>query len=154
MLKMKKTTIFIFITLLVFGFVTFMSIQSIEAASLQRILKVGTRGEDVAEVQKMLASLGVDVGPIDGIFGPKTKQAVIVFQKYNNLKVDGMVGQQTYSALLLHTGKSTSSNRTAASTTVSRGGSRISSQEMQLLAQLISSEAKGEPYEGQVAVGA
>jgi len=57
------------------------------------------RGEDVRELQNKLASLGYDVGPVDGIFGPRTERAVIEFQKNNGLKVDGIVGPQTYDML-------------------------------------------------------
>jgi len=57
------------------------------------------RGEDVRELQNKLASLGYDVGPIDGIFGRRTESAVIQFQKNNGLKVDGIVGPQTYDML-------------------------------------------------------
>jgi peptidoglycan hydrolase-like protein with peptidoglycan-binding domain len=46
-----------------------------------------------------LESLGYDVGPIDGIFGPLTEKAVRKFQKDNKLVVDGIVGQETFAAL-------------------------------------------------------
>lgn len=43
----------------------------------------------------ILQSLGYDPGPIDGIFGPRTKNAVMRFQRDNGLKVDGIVGPET-----------------------------------------------------------
>ncbi|WP_237660873.1 peptidoglycan-binding protein [Tepidanaerobacter sp. GT38] len=64
-----------------------------------RILYRGLQGEDVKELQSKLESLGYDVGPIDGIFGPLTENAVKAFQKDNGLVVDGIVGQETFSAL-------------------------------------------------------
>jgi peptidoglycan hydrolase-like protein with peptidoglycan-binding domain len=64
-----------------------------------RILRRGMRGKDVEELQNKLASLGYNVGPIDGIFGRLTEQAVIQFQKDNGLKVDGIVGPQTFDML-------------------------------------------------------
>ena len=64
-----------------------------------RILYQGLQGEDVKELQSKLESLGYDVGPIDGIFGPLTERAVRKFQKDNQLVVDGIVGQETYAAL-------------------------------------------------------
>lgn len=64
-----------------------------------RTLYWGLRGEDVRILQSKLESLGYDVGPIDGIFGPKTEQAVRRFQMNNNLLVDGIVGPQTFAAL-------------------------------------------------------
>ncbi|MCG1013159.1 peptidoglycan-binding protein [Tepidanaerobacter sp. GT38] len=50
-----------------------------------RILYRGLQGEDVKELQSRLESLGYDVGPIDGIFGPLTENAVKKFQKDNGL---------------------------------------------------------------------
>ncbi|MDK2879890.1 MAG: hypothetical protein PWR06_2606 [Thermoanaerobacteraceae bacterium] len=64
-----------------------------------RILRRGMRGNDVRELQSKLQSLGYNVGPIDGIFGPLTEKAVMQFQKDNKLKVDGIVGPQTYDML-------------------------------------------------------
>jgi peptidoglycan hydrolase-like protein with peptidoglycan-binding domain len=64
-----------------------------------RILYEGLQGEDVRELQSALESLGYDVGPIDGIFGPLTERAVKKFQKDNGLVVDGIVGQETFAAL-------------------------------------------------------
>lgn len=61
----------------------------------------GDRGTDVAYVQAILQQLGYDLGPagVDGDFGPKTEEAVIVFQKKNGLIADGVVGPMTYQAL-------------------------------------------------------
>jgi spore germination protein len=64
-----------------------------------RILKQGMRGPDVAEVQRRLRTWGYNPGPIDGIFGPKTLNAVIQFQTARRLKPDGIVGPITYSEL-------------------------------------------------------
>lgn len=63
------------------------------------MLSVGSTGSDVKELQLRLAALGYDVGPIDGIFGPKTRAAVIAFQTDSNIDVDGIVGPQTFGAL-------------------------------------------------------
>jgi len=57
-------------------------------------LRVGSRGNDVELLQKRLG--GVD---IDGIFGPKTRSAVIAYQSQNGLDVDGIVGPKTWSSL-------------------------------------------------------
>ncbi|KXG78683.1 Spore cortex-lytic enzyme [Fervidicola ferrireducens] len=64
-----------------------------------RILRRGMRGMDVAELQMKLQSLGYYMGPIDGIFGPLTERAVRQLQRDNNIKVDGIVGPQTYAVL-------------------------------------------------------
>ncbi|MDQ7094329.1 peptidoglycan-binding protein [Desulfosporosinus sp. PR] len=62
-------------------------------------LKIGSRGSDVAEVQYFLQQWGYDPGPTDGIFGPRTDQAVRQFQSAHGLVVDGIVGPVTYQAL-------------------------------------------------------
>ena len=84
---------------------------------------------------------------MDGIFGEQTKQAVINFQKKNNLTADGVAGPQTLKAM----GISSSSSSSGGS---SGGQGQYSSGDVDLLARVISAESRGEPYAGQVAVGA
>ncbi len=62
-------------------------------------LSVGSRGDDVRTLQHQLADRGFDPGPSDGIFGPLTLTAVISYQKYQKLWVDGLVGPRTKAAL-------------------------------------------------------
>ncbi|HCL4445315.1 TPA: peptidoglycan-binding protein [Clostridium botulinum] len=64
-----------------------------------RILKKGDRGSDVRKIQAVLQKIGYDVGPIDGIFGSKTEEAVKRFQLNNGLVVDGIIGPKTYEIL-------------------------------------------------------
>lgn len=64
-----------------------------------RILRLGSRGSDVMEIQSLLKKIGYDPGPIDGIFGTKTQQAVIQFQRDNGLVPDGIIGPNTYRVL-------------------------------------------------------
>ena len=59
----------------------------------------GDKGSDVEQIQTFLRAKGFDPGPIDGVFGPRTKVAVIAFQRANNLIVDGIVGPQTLAKL-------------------------------------------------------
>ncbi len=63
------------------------------------LLKTGSSGEAVRNLQKRLSELGYDVGEVDGIFGAGTKHAVILFQKRNGLDADGLAGAQTQRAL-------------------------------------------------------
>jgi peptidoglycan hydrolase-like protein with peptidoglycan-binding domain/GH25 family lysozyme M1 (1,4-beta-N-acetylmuramidase) len=63
-------------------------------------LKSGNSGSKVKALQQYLAKLGYSPGAIDGIFGSKTKQSVMAFQKTNSLTVDGIVGQETWLAIL------------------------------------------------------
>ena len=64
-----------------------------------RLLKSGSKGEDVTALQLRLRELGYDPGEADGIYGTATKQAVQAFQKRNNLSVDGAAGKQTQARL-------------------------------------------------------
>ena len=101
--------------------------------------KIGSRSEEVRNIQKVLKEKGYYTGSIDGIFGTRTKNAVIKFQKDMGLKADGIAGKQTLKALGLAENDS-------------YGG--YSSSDYELLARIISAESRGEPYMGQVAVGA
>lgn len=56
-------------------------------------------GTRTSELQQQLQSRGFDPGPVDGINGPRTKEAVKAFQKANGLAVDGIVGPKTRAAL-------------------------------------------------------
>jgi g-D-glutamyl-meso-diaminopimelate peptidase len=61
-----------------------------------QILKIGSRGTQVMEIQALLNKLGYDVGVIDGIYGPKTSEAVQKFQRYFGLSPTGVVNDETY----------------------------------------------------------
>lgn len=60
----------------------------------------GDQGTDVAELQTRLNALGYDAGSSDGDFGETTLKAVKAFQKDRGLEADGVVGSQTYLALM------------------------------------------------------
>ena len=104
------------------------------------LYKKGSGGAVVSEIQTRLKNWGYYYGAVDGVYGSQTEKAVRWFQEKNGLHVDGQVGDQTLAALGMPTGGST--------------GSQKGSGSIDLLARLISAEARGEPYEGQVAVGA
>ena len=106
---------------------------------------VGSRGNEVRSIQQRLKDWGYYSGAVDGIYGTKTKSAVIKFQKKHNVTADGICGPKTLELIGLPTGKD--------NTSASSNGN-YSSSDYQLLARLISAEARGEPYLGQVAVGA
>ncbi|MDO5022041.1 MAG: peptidoglycan-binding protein, partial [Eubacteriales bacterium] len=63
------------------------------------LLKIGSRGNDVVQLQNNLIKLGYLTGKADGIFGTQTALAVTGFQRANKLQADGMAGQDTLSAL-------------------------------------------------------
>ena len=108
--------------------------QQAQAATYRQ----GSTGEQVRIIQTKLKNWGYYDGAVDGIFGSGTAEAVRYFQRKNGLTADGIVGPATLKALGMSTGS---------------GGSGQEST-VELLARVISAEARGEPYSGQVAVGA
>ena len=110
--------------------------QCADAASYRR----GSSGAVVRTIQEKLSAWGYYSGEADGVYGSATEKAVKSFQQNNGLTADGIAGPATLRAM----GIDDSSASAAAS----------SSQDVNLLARLISAEARGEPYIGQVAVGA
>ena len=107
------------------------------------LYKRGASGATVTEIQRRLKAWGYYDGAVDGVYGSRTEAAVRWFQRKNSLSVDGQVGDQTLAALGIPSGGGGGG---------SGGGSYNG--DVQLLARIISAEARGEPYQGQVAVGA
>ena len=128
---MKKRVIYFCILI----FIIFFGITKTYATS-----RYGSTGNEVKQIQTKLKQWGYYNENIDGIYGSKTLKAVKDFQTKNGLKVDGIVGNQTLSAL----GISSSSNKNTSS----------NNSNLYLISQVIYGEARGETYEGQVAVGA
>jgi peptidoglycan hydrolase-like protein with peptidoglycan-binding domain len=64
-----------------------------------RVLGLGSRGDDVTELQNRLTAAGLYSGPISGVFGPMTKAAVIKLQAQNGLPQTGFVGVLTMKVL-------------------------------------------------------
>lgn len=62
-------------------------------------LRLGSRGAAVSTLQNRLVAAGFNPGPVDGIFGRRTHEAVLAFQKSKNLTQDGIVGPRTWAAL-------------------------------------------------------
>lgn len=62
------------------------------------MLRNGSQGDEVKELQQALLAKGFSPGPIDGIFGPKTEDAVKRFQERHGLEVDGIAGPKTMAA--------------------------------------------------------
>ena len=108
--------------------------QAAQAATYQR----GSTGSTVRQIQTKLKSWGYYTGSVDGVYGSATEKAVRAFQQKNGLTVDGKAGPQTLKAMGISAGSAAASG----------------SGDVALLARLISAEARGEPYNGQVAVGA
>ena len=109
--------------------------QKADAASYKR----GSTGSVVSEIQQKLKNWGYYSADVDGIYGSRTEAAVLLFQQKNGLAADGKAGQETLAALGISSAGLIEQN---------------TSGDVALLARLISAEARGESYEGQVAVGA
>ena len=109
------------------------------------LYKRGSSGATVTEIQRRLKDWGYYDGAVDGVYGSRTEAAVRWFQRANGLSADGQAGTQTLAALGLPNGVYPG----AAS-----GAGGTAAGDLDLLARLISAEARGEPYTGQVAVGA
>ena len=99
--------------------------------------KLGSRGTEVRNIQQRLKNWGYNVGAVDGIYGKKTESAVKKFQRNNGLTADGVAGPRTLEKIGLPSGSTSSYNAN-----------------VNLLARIISGEARGESYKGQVAIAA
>ena len=99
----------------------------------------GSSGDNVTEVQKKLKSWGYYDGRVDGIYGYKTYLAVKYFQRTNGLNSDGVAGNRTLAALGINSPQANKAGNDRA--------------ENGLLGRVITGEARGEPYIGQVAIG-
>jgi tetratricopeptide (TPR) repeat protein len=64
------------------------------------VLRLGKRGDAVEAVQKRLGALGFGIDAVDGRFGDDTRRAVMDFQRKNKLRADGVVGPETYRAIM------------------------------------------------------
>lgn len=110
--------------------------------SVYGLSKIGSRSDEVKSIQEELIKRDYYNGTADGIFGTQTKNALIKFQRESGLTADGIAGANTLKALGIS----------------ENGGNSFygeySSADYNLLARIISAEARGESYLGQVAVGA
>ncbi len=135
---MRKYRLFtVIISILIVGVAIF---NSGSFKSEQVLSKYGSRSDEVRQIQTKLKELGYFNSNVDGIFGAKTQSAVKAFQKSKGLTADGIAGPKTLKAL----GIGSSSGSTSIN----------NNNDINLLARVISAEARGEVYEGQVAVGA
>jgi N-acetylmuramoyl-L-alanine amidase len=121
----------IFTLLLLLGLVSMATMLG--SASAAPVLTVGSSSGDVWDLQYRLKTLDFYTQPLDGVYGSQTKAAVAKFQKAYGLSADGVTGTKTWNALKKYT---------------------LNIEEMDIMAKVIYSESRGEPYKGQVAVGA
>ena len=139
--KSLKTVVILLIILLLTTLAIFVISYINKGNEVEALSKYGSRGSEVTQIQTKLKRWGYYKGNIDGIYGSQTVEAVKYFQRKNNLAVDGIAGKNTLEAMGIFNSSSS-------------GSSSSNSSNLNLLARVIYGEARGEPYTGQVAVGA
>jgi N-acetylmuramoyl-L-alanine amidase len=95
-------------------------------AEAHSLLKMGSQGYEVSELQRDLKEMGFFYGPVTGYYGPITERAVMDFQYKTNLSSDGVVGPSTFMML----------------------------NDVEKMARVVHGESRGESYIGKVAVAA
>lgn len=115
-----------------------------------RVYRQGDRGGYVWELQNRLKFLGFYTGPVNGIFTERLTKAVRLFQYEFGLVIDGKVGPKTKEKLW----RATRNWRPNAQDQPVKASHGFSQRDIQLIAQAVHAEARGEPYIGQVAVAA
>lgn len=100
--------------------------------------QVGSRGKEVTAIQEELKARGLFTVGVTGYYGEETRKAVLRFQRQQGISQTGIAGPITLKALGISVGKIPAATEA----------------NIYLLARIISAEARGEPYTGQVAVGA
>ena len=139
-MKNKRKTIAqisVIICLNILALIIFQTSFSIETAA-PTLSKIGSRGNEVKAIQEKLKERGIYKGSVDGIYGSGTQKAVKTFQKQQGLTQDGIAGPATLKRLGISIGTKPAATQA----------------NINLLARIISAEARGESYTGQVAVGA
>lgn len=179
----RITFLLMFISLSFFGLQEESSIKTVNAFSSQ-VIQQGAVGDDVIELQSRLQYLGFYNGKIDGVFGWGTYWALRNFQYEFGMEIDGLAGQTTKDKLVsasnydegyvkekmnqgtdfnhygggerngTPTGDNTDTDTTGGNASAVNVPQGYSQNDIQLMANAVYGEARGEPYEGQVAVAA
>ena len=141
-MKKSKKIIMALIVVVLIGVVSSTFYISHLTSVSYALSKYGSRGEEVKTIQEKLKRWGYYSGNVDGIYGTQTVEAVKSFQRKNGLTVDGIAGEKTLAKMGIQSSPNTSNS------------SNTTSSDLDLLSRIIYAEARGEPYTGQVAVGA
>ena len=104
----------------------------------QTVSSVGSYGTEVRAIQEKLKERGLYNANVTGYYGEITRNAVLAFQKQQGISQTGTAGPVTLKALGISVGAVPAATEA----------------NVDLLARIISAESRGEPYAGQVAVGA
>ncbi len=140
--KIMKFIIIEVLLITLFTSVSMFKMYKENTESIETLSKYGSRGSEVTQIQTKLKRWGYYTGSVDGIYGTQTLNAVKYFQRKNGLTVDGIAGPATLKAMGIMSSSSSSSS------------SSNYNSNLNLLARVIYGESRGEPYTGQVAVGA
>jgi len=136
--RLNKLSVYFIIGILVMLMLAAFDKPEGAEAKVPRNLSLGKIGGDVRQLQIDLDKKGYNLEPYDGIYGLKTQQAVIDLQKKNELKRTGVFDTETRKVLREGDKKKPSVNR----------------KDVIVLARAVHGEARGESFEGQVAVAA
>lgn len=143
-------------------------------AFTDQVIQQGAVGEDVIELQARLKHIGFYTGKIDGVFGWRTYWALRNFQYEFGMDIDGIAGASVKNKLVkatkydptavkaeMYGTTNNQANQTNPSNQSNSGGPTgvnvpqgFSQNDITLMANAVHGEARGEPYEGQVAVAA
>ncbi|MCL2036678.1 MAG: spore cortex-lytic enzyme [Oscillospiraceae bacterium] len=135
LLKISIPTLLVAMTLSLYS----SSVNPPKRGSIAAYSQYGFSGEEVEAIQRTMRDWGVYHGEITGYYGPQTEEAVRRVQRHHGLKVNGIADNATLQVLGLE---------------INESPMTASQAEVNLLARMISAEGRGEPYEGQVAIGA
>nr|WP_226528049.1 spore cortex-lytic enzyme [Metabacillus niabensis] len=150
----KKKYLFILLIILLCGTILTLQESSTDAFTNQ-VIQRGSTGDDVIELQSRLKYIGFYKGEIDGAFGWGTYWALRNFQSEFGLPVDGLAGLKTRQKLVSVTKyEYTKGAEPAKKATAINVPAGFSQNDIQLMANAVHGEARGEPYIGQVAVAA
>ncbi|WP_406600328.1 spore cortex-lytic enzyme [Metabacillus sediminilitoris] len=150
----KKKHIFILLVIFLSGTILTLQESNTDAFTNQ-VIQRGAVGDDVIELQSRLEYIGFYKGGIDGVFGWGTYWALRNFQSEFGLPVDGVAGLKTRQKLVNVTKYDyTKGADQAQKSTAINVPAGFSQNDIQLIANAVHGEARGEPYIGQVAVAA
>ena len=148
----KKKHIHILLVILLSGMILTLQESNTDAFTNQ-VIQRGAVGDDVIELQSRLKYIGFYKGEIDGVFGWGTYWALRNFQSEFGLPVDGLGGLKTRQKLVSVTKYDyTKRANQAQKSTAINVPAGFSQNDIQLMANAVHGEARGEPYIGQVAV--
>lgn len=145
--NLKKVVVFLSFNVFVLALLFISYWASVDYASAesesyeevtQTLSSLGSEGTEVEAIQQVLQDRGLYNGAVNGVYDEATKKAVTTFQKQQGLAQDGIAGPATLKKMGITIGNIPASTQN----------------NLYLLARIISAEARGESYLGQVAVGA